>query len=323
MDFAQIKELKDKIFAGYQITAEEAFALSQTSNIEALYYSANQIRAKFKGRRFEMCGVLKVEQTKCIKDCKFCAYSQKSSTPIDEYGLMSESEAIKNVTSITEKNVKRISLASASNNITEDKLNHIIALSKSIRKKTEVKLCASFGNLNREQLKRLRNETDITTYQCNLSPSMELYKRLCTSCSYEQKIATLRSAAELGFNLCCGVVIGIGESMEERIAVAIKLREIGINIIPIHIISPQNDFKTAEATPASSEEILTTIAVYRFINPRADIRLGGGRGMIKIIEKEALRAGINGSTVGNMLTPESIYEIDQDRERFENEGFIV
>lgn len=323
MDFAQIKELKDKILDGYLISAEEAFALSQSPNIEVLYYSANQIRAKFKGRSFEMCAVLKVEQTKCVKDCKFCAYSQQSSSPIDEYGLMSESEATNSAITLTDKNVKRISLASTSNNITDEKLNKIIALSKSIRNTTGTKLCASFGNLSRQQLKRLKDETDISTYQCNLHTSMELYKKLCTSCSYEQKLATLRTASELGFNLCCGVIIGIGETMVERIAVAIKLREIGINIIPIHILSPQNNLTTAEATPAGSEDILTTIALYRFINPRADIRLGGGRGMIKIIEKEALRAGINGSTVGNMLTPDSFYEIDDDRELFESEGFIV
>ena len=323
MNFAQIKELKDRIFNGYEITEQEAKALAQTSNIEALYYSANQIRAKFKGRSFDLCSVIRVESSKCHYNCQWCAFSQKSTTPITEYNIIEEEKALKYAEKYTNKHVKRSSLASSSNNITDNKLTQIIELSNKIYDRTNISLCASLGHLTKEQMLRLKNESRITTFQCNLQTSPELYSKLCTTCSYEQKIKTIKDAQEIGFDICCGLIIGMGESIDDRIAIALKIRDLGIKSIPIHILTPQYGIEMPLTQPLDSQEILTTIAIFRFINPRADIRLGGGRSLIKIIEGEALSAGINGCKVGNELAPETEMTIDEDLERIEHEGFRV
>ncbi|MBO4373287.1 MAG: biotin synthase BioB [Bacteroidales bacterium] len=323
MNFAQIKELKDRIFDGYEITENEAKALAKTSNIEALYYSANQIRAKFKGRSFDLCSVIRVESTKCQYNCQWCAFSQKSTTPITEYNIIAEAKALKYAEKYTNKHVKRISLASSSNNINDSKLTQIIELSNKIYDQTNIRLCASLGHLTKEQMLRLKKESRITTFQCNLQTSPELYSKFCTTCSYDKKIETIKTAREIGFDICCGLIVGMGESMEDRISIAIKIRDLGIKSIPIHILTPQYGIEMPLKKPLDSEEILTTIAIFRFINPRADIRLGGGRSLIKIIEGEALSAGINGCKVGNELAPETEMTIDEDLERFEHEGFRV
>ena len=323
MNFAQIKELKDRIFDGYEITENEAKALAKTSNIEALYYSANQIRAKFKGRSFDLCSVIRVESTKCQYNCQWCAFSQKSTTPITEYNIIAEAKALKYAEKYTNKHVKRISLASSSNNINDSKLTQIIELSNKIYDQTNIRLCASLGHLTKEQMLRLKNESRITTFQCNLQTSPELYSKLCTTCSYDQKIKTIKAAQEIGFDICCGLIIGMGESIDDRISIALKIRNLGIKSIPIHILTPQYGIEMPLTTPLDSEEILSTIALFRFINPKADIRLGGGRSLIRIIEKEALSAGINGCKVGNELEPDIDAYLDEELERFENEGFLI
>ena len=138
-----------------------------------------------------------------------------------------------------------------------------------------------------------------------------------------QSIKTIKDAQEIGFDICCGLIIGMGESIDDRIAIALKIRDLGIKSIPIHILTPQYGIEMPLTQPLDSQEILTTIAIFRFINPRADIRLGGGRSLIKIIEGEALSAGINGCKVGNELAPETEMTIDEDLERIEHEGFRV
>ena len=323
MDFAHIKELKDKIYAGYQITEEEAIALSQTHNIEALYYSANQIRAKMRGNKFEICSSIRVESAKCHYNCQWCSFSQKATTPIKEYNIIDDDTAINYAEKLEAQRVKKISLVSTSNNITDRKLTQIIELSKKIAGRSKVKLCATLGNLTPEQLQRLKNESRITTFQCNLHTSPELYQKLCTSCSYEKKIETIANAREVGFELCCGPIIGMGETMKDRITVAQKIRELGVKSIPIHILSPQDGVALTPSTPLDNEEILTTIAVCRFINPRAEIRLGGGRSLIKIIESEALRAGINSWSLDSETHLENEMSIGESQQRIEREGFTI
>ncbi len=323
MDFAQIKELKEKIFAGYQITTEEALALSQTRNIEALYYSANQIRAKMKGRVFEICSGVKVESAKCQYNCEWCAFSQKSTLPIKEYNIVDDKTAIDFALKFAAQKVSRLSLIATSNDITDHKLTQIIELSKKIADKSGLKLCATLGHLTKEQFQRLKNESRITTFQCNLHTSPELYQKLCTSCSYQKKLETIENAQKAGFDICCGLIIGMGETMLDRINVAIKIRELGVKSIPIHILSAQDGVNITSPKPLDSEEILTTISVFRFINPRAVIRLGGGRSLIKIIESEALRAGINSWSIDSTIQTEKGISIDSSAQRLEKEGFII
>ncbi|MCQ2973532.1 MAG: biotin synthase BioB [Bacteroidales bacterium] len=321
MNFAQIKELKEKIFQGYKITAEEAFALSKTDNIEALYYSANQIRAKFNGKKFEMCSLIKVESTKCTEDCLWCTHGTKSKTPIKEYDIINKDKAIEIALNYTSRGVKRISLSSTSKAFTDNKLDKVIDIYKAIQEKCNPKFCGALGHLTREQLLKLKKETKVTRLQCNLETSPNIYPKLCTTDTFEAKIATLKLAKELGFELCCGLIIGMGENMKDRIDLAIIIRDLGVKSIPIGILTPQIGIPLENQPKLASEEILTTIAIYRFINPTADIRLSGGRSLIKIIENEALRAGINSSMVGHMLSTEISCEIEDDKEKFEKEGF--
>lgn len=322
MNFSKIKELKDRVLSGGSITYDEAVELVSTQNIEDFYYSANQIRAKFRGDRFEMCSIINAKSGKCGEDCKWCSQSIFSKSEITEYEHFSKEEAVKIAVSNYNKGVERISLVTSGRRLNEKQLQEMIDIYTAIRQACDIKLCASMGLLSLEQLLKLK-EAGLSRYHCNLETAPSYFEQLCSTHKYEQKIKTLEAAKQAGLQICSGGIIGMGETMEQRVELAFELKKIGTKSIPINILNPIKGTPLENQPPLGSKDVLTTIAVFRFINPDADIRFAGGRNMIRIIESEALRAGINASIVGDMLTTAGACGIDEDKKKFQKEGFRV
>ena len=322
MNFSKIKVLKDKVLSGGSVTYEEAVQLALTENIEDLYYSANQIRAKFRGDKFEMCSIINAKSGKCGEDCKWCSQSIFSKSKITEYEHFSKEEAVKIAVSNRNKGVERISLVTSGRKLNERQLQEMIDIYDAIHKACDIKLCASMGLLTLDQLLKLK-QAGLSRYHCNLETAPSYFAQLCSTHKFEQKIQTLEAAKQAGLQICSGGIIGMGETMEQRVELAFELKRIGSKSIPINILNPIKGTPLENQPPIGSQEVLTTIAIFRFVNPDADIRFAGGRNMIKIIESEALRTGINASIVGDMLTTAGSCGIDEDKKKFQNEGFRV
>ena len=324
MNFAQIKDLKDKVLNGYKITRDEAVRLAGTENLESLYYSANQIRSKFCGAYFEMWSVYHQNTGRCENDCTFCPMS--SVTRVNYYatcdttGVEGQIESIRNLSA---KGVKNFEIDTTHRTLNDEKLTEMIGILNTIQSKTNVNLCASFGCLSFEQLKRLKNETTIKSYHCNIESSENFYPNVCTTISLSDKYETIKNAKSLGFYTCSGGIIGLGETMEDRIDMAMKLRELKADAISLNILLPFPGTPLEKHARLSNQEILTTFAVFRFINPKAQLRFARGRTLIKIIEKEALRSGMNSSIVGELVVNAKDADIDNDIKLFEDEGFII
>lgn len=323
MNFTEIKEIKDKIMRGYQITRAEALELSKSGHIEALYYSANQLRAKFCGFRFEMCSMFNYIPGTCEEDCHWCPLSKLSSIDYAAYQTFDIDKTIERIVQLREKGVRRIELSSTSRAIDDARLGQMIEYFNSISQKSDIGLCASLGTLSLEQLQRLKAETKVKRYHCNIETSERFYPQVCTTNDIHEKYRTLQDAAKVGFQICSGGIIGMGETMEDRIDMALKLRELGVNSISLNILFAFNGTPFEKHPTLGSQEILTTFALFRFINPRAQIRFARGRSQIKIIEKEALQAGINASAVGEILVAAKSTDIDNDIKVFKSEGFIL
>ncbi|MBR4267569.1 MAG: biotin synthase BioB [Bacteroidales bacterium] len=323
MNFSDIKKIKDKILNGYQITKEEAINLSQTGNIETLYYSANQIRANFCGSLFEMCCIINDVFDKCSEDCAWCPMSSLSKVNYTMYEQFDFDREIKMINEIHKQGVKLLEYCTNQKNLNNLQLNHAIEQLNKFSEATKIKICASCGSLSYDQLKRLKEETKVNIYHCNLETSPDFYKKVCTTNNQESKVETLKNAKKLGFEIWSGGIIGMGETMTDRIDFALKLRELEPKTITLNILFPFAGTPLEKQPRMNSQDILTTFAIFRFINPRAKIRLGRGRSLIKIIEKEALRAGINSSVVGELFVNAQPEEIENDKQRFEEEGFII
>lgn len=323
MNFTEIKALKDKIMSGYQITREEALMLSKSAHIEALYYSANQLRANFCGFRFEMCSMFNVSSGNCEEDCHWCPLSKLATIDYASFGRPDFDNIMERIIKLRAKGVHRIELSSINRVISDDELDKMIVYFNTISQKSDIGLCASLGTLSLPQLQRLKAETKVKCYHCNIETSERYYSQVCTTNDIHEKYRTLLDAQKVGFEACSGGIIGMGETMEDRIDMALKLRELGVNSISMNILFAFNGTPFEKHPMLGSQEILTTFALFRFINPRARIRFARGRSQIKIIEKEALQAGINASAVGEILVAAKSTDIDNDIKVFKSEGFIL
>ena len=157
------------------------------------------------------------------------------------------------------------------------------------------------GLLNRDKARRLK-EMGVSRYHCNLEASRGFFPRVCTTHTWERKGRPCSLAREAGLSLCSGGIIGMGETMEDRIDLALELRDLEVDSIPINILTPIAGTPLADLPPLGIEEVLTTVALFRLINPEAVIRMAGGRQQLGADQYRCFTAGANGAMVGNYLT---------------------
>jgi biotin synthase len=199
------------------------------------------------------------------------------------------------------RGVLRHSLVTSGKRVTDGELDELIGIFQAIRAKCSIELCGSMGLITRQQLQRLK-DVGLTRYHCNLETAPSYFGQVCTTHTIEEKLETIRNAQAVGLEVCSGGIIGMGESMAQRIELALLLRSLGIRSIPINLLNPIAGTALQDAAPLSEDDVLTTIALFRFINPKAYLRFAGGRLLIRHYQDRALHAGINAAIVGDMLT---------------------
>lgn len=314
-----IQSLKQKVIEGGAITFDEAIAISKYRPIDEIIEAANEIRKYFVGNKLDMCSIINARSGLCNADCKWCAQSLIYKTNVKRYEAINKEDALKIAIENNEKGVDRMSLVTSGIRLNDRQLNEMIKIYSEIKQNTNLHLCASFGLINKAQLKKLK-EAGITRYQCNLETSREYFPKLVSTHSYDEKIQTLKDAQEVGLSVCSGGIFGLGESIEDRIRLALQLRKLQVLSIPLNILMPIKSTPLENTPPMTESEVLLTFALFRFINPRADIRLAGGRMKIMHIINKVLKSGINAALVGNLLTTIGS-NIDNDKKIFIQAGF--
>lgn len=219
------------------------------------------------------------------------------------------------------KGVNRYSLVTSGRTISNANLHELCLVYEEINKKADIHMCASMGLLNKEQLAKLKN-TGVKHYHCNLETAPSFFHTLCSTHTSEEKMQTIAWAKEVGLGICSGGIIGMGETMHHRIEMAFALHNLGVDSIPINILNPIEGTPLEGSERLSDEDILTTFAVFRFVNPKAQIRFAGGRDQIKHIEQQALKSGVSAALVGDLLTTIGS-NIDEDKNSFTKAGFHV
>ena len=297
-----IQQLKEAVLSGKSIGKEEALLLSREQDKEALYEAAHAITLRYMGNRFDTCSIVNAKSGNCGEDCKWCAQSGHYPTRADVYPLLPEQEILKQARNSEAYSIKRFSLVTSGKRTSQRDLDSICASFLAIKKETNLKCCASLGLLSKEQLKQLK-ESGVENYHCNIETAPSYFPELCSTHTTAEKAATLRAAREVGMRLCSGGIIGMGETMEHRIEMALFLRELEVYSIPINLLQPIEGTPLMNTKPLTDDDLLTTIALFRFINPAAYLRFSGGRAlMTKEIQRKALYVGINAAIMGDLLT---------------------
>ncbi len=316
-----INKLKQKILNGENISLEEANEVSKYRDKDELYKAANEIRMYFKGQHLDMCSIVNARSGKCTEDCKWCAQSMFHKTDVEEYELVNLEEATKEAIENANKGVHKFSLVTSGRKLSSINLEKLCGVYDRIRKAAPIRLCASMGLLNRSELEKLK-AAGVEHYHCNIETAPSYFSKLVTTHTLQQKIETIKTAQDIGMSVCSGGIIGMGESMKQRIEMAFALKELNVMSIPLNILMPVKGTGLENKSVLSDDEILTTFALFRFINPTANIRFAGGRGLIVHIQEKALAAGINAALVGDYLTTTGT-KIAEDIVMFEKAGFTI
>lgn len=301
------------------VDRETALRLAAAPDQQGVWAGADRIRRHSCGAHLSLCSIINARSGKCSEDCRFCAQSARHQSAIREYDLIDRAEALAIARDNDEHGVHRLSLVTSGRTVSAEMLERLAEIYAEIGRTTLLRLCGSMGMLTPEKAKRLR-EMGVVRYHCNLEASRSFFPKVCTTHTWEEKVATLRIAREAGLSLCSGGIIGMGESMADRIDLALELRELAVHSIPLNILTPIAGTPLADLTPLTVPEILTTIALFRFINPAAVIRIAGGRQQMGKDQYRCFSAGANGAMVGNYLTTCG-GSIEEDLRHFTAMGF--
>ena len=316
-----ILELEERLLNGGQVTYEEALLLSEALDKEALYAAADRIRAHFHGNRVDLCSIVNARSGRCSENCKWCSQSKFHHTDIEVYDLIPREAAVRQALQNEKAGVRKFSLVTSGRTISHDNLDKLCEIYRTLQQESGLELCASMGLLDREKMQKLY-DAGVRNYHCNIETAPSYFPELCTTHTIGEKKETLRYAREVGMKRCSGGIIGMGETMEQRIEMAFALRNMEVESIPVNVLNPIPGTPMEGTARLSDEEILTTMALFRFINPQAWIRFAGGRTLILGIQDKALRAGINATIVGDMLTTKGI-TMEDDIAHIKSLGFEV
>lgn len=314
-----VRQWKEKIFSGEWIEKEEALLLAKAP-LEELTEAADDIRRKFCGSQFDICTIINGKSGKCSEDCKFCAQSSRYHTGLKHtYPLLGTQELLKEAKYNADRGVLRYSIVTSGRSLSDQEVDRLCESIRKIKEETDIQICVSLGLLKEKQYHKLK-EAGVTRVHCNLESSERYFPQVCTTHTYEEKIAAIQAAKRAGLSVCSGGILGLGESMEDRIDMVLTARKLGVRSIPVNVLNPIPGTPYENNPALSQEEILRCIAVFRFLVPDGFIRLAGGRGLMEDKGKQCFQSGANAAISGDMLTTSGI-TVETDMELIRSLGY--
>ncbi len=297
-----LRKIENTLDEGQHITFEEAIELVETEiEDEELFLLADKLCKKNKGNRVELCSIINAKSGKCSENCKYCAQSGYYNTEVQSYPLISTEEVLKRARENEKDGVHLFSIVTSGGSLSSEDFGKVLGMISVLKKETSLMLCASLGSITFQQAVKLQ-QAGLSTYHHNIEACREYYKEICDTHTYDDRIITIKNAKEAGLEVCCGGIIGMGESMKQRIKMAFEIRELGIKSFPINILNPIKGTPLENTERLKPFEILRTISIFRLIMPYTSIRYAGGRISLGEYQSKGFKSGINAMMVGNYLT---------------------
>ncbi len=259
--------------------------------------------AKYMKDKIEFCSLVNARNGKCSQNCKYCAQSSHYNTDVESYPLIKPEEVRKAVLEAKDNHVNRFAIVTSGKSPDESDFEGILDLIKEVNKVDGIKSCASIGILTEEQAKKL-SEAGLVRFHHNINTSSSYYGEVCTTHSWQDRLNTCKLVKKYGMELCCGVILGMGETVEQRVEMALELREIHPDSIPINILMPIKNTPFENYFDKIDEEnILRTLAIFKIANPDSILRFCGGRMRLsEENQRKALQSCVEGILTGNYLT---------------------
>lgn len=259
--------------------------------------------SKYIKKDIEFCSLINARNGKCSQNCKYCAQSSHYCTNIESYPLVPLEEVKKIALEARSHKASRFAIVTSGKTPDESDFDTILKMIEEVNKIDGLKSCASIGILNEEQAKKL-SEIGLKRFHHNINTSKSYYPSVCTTHSWDDRLNTCKLVKKYGMELCCGVILGMGESVEQRIEMALELAEIQPDSIPINILMPipETPFENYH-DKIDEENVLRTLAIFKIANPNSILRFCGGRMRLsEENQRKALNSCVEGIMVGNYLT---------------------
>jgi biotin synthase len=271
-------------------------------NFDDLLYWANKIRQKFFGNRIKVCSIVPGRIGGCDQDCAFCAQSARYNTHVDKTRILSDEEILEAAAAAKESGVPHLGIVYSGKAVSEQELTRLGGLVKRIKETYGISVCAGLGILSKENMKRLA-AAGVARYNHNLETSRSHYGKIVSTHCYDDRVKTVEAAKEAGLGLCTGGIFGIGETDTDRIDMALELRRLGVDMVPMNFLHPIAGTPLGDMKPLEPKEILRLIALYRFILPQTHLKVAGGRLLnLRDLQSWIFYAGATSIMSGNYLT---------------------
>jgi biotin synthase len=302
-----ISRLGRRVLHRGEITREEAawlFNLEASADVLDLLAWANRIREHFKGNKVHLCSIVNAKAGACSENCRFCAQSSFYQTGSPKYGFVDPEPVLEAAEEANKYGVTAVGLVAAWKGLNEGPmLDEVCDRIRELKASGKTRPDASLGIIKNQRVADRLKEAGLECYGHNLESSRRFFPQHCTTHTYEDRLETIGYLKKAGIKICSGGIIGMGETREDRCELAFALKELGANVVPINILNPIPGTPFEKNPPLAPLEILKTIACFRFILPRQEIMIAGGRTVnLRDLQSMIFMAGASALMVGNYLT---------------------
>lgn len=314
-----LNTIKEKGLRGESISREEALWAAGYADLDALCDVADEVCRHWQGTEVDSCSIVNARSGMCGEDCKWCAQASRHHTGCETYNFLDEEDVLTAAEANDRAGIRKLSLVTSGRSVRKRDMERFCATFRRLSKETDLHLCASMGLLDEEEMQMLK-DAGVKRYHCNMETSSKVFPTLCSTHTPEDKRRTIAAARKCGMEVCSGGIIGMGETMADRIDFAFELAELDVDSVPVNILNPIPGTPLENTPLITEEEIIRTVAIFRFILPKKSLRFAGGR--MRLSHDSMLRimkGGMNGVLMGDMLTTVS-NTIEEDKVLFREAG---
>ncbi|QGJ72369.1 Biotin synthase [Planctomycetales bacterium 10988] len=312
------KDLAARVLTGHAITKEEGLAILGCPDEELLdlMSAAFKIRHHHFGKHVQLYFLMNAKSGLCPEDCGYCSQSKISDAEIPKYNLLNKQKLLDGARVAAERQSKTYCIVISARGPSDREMRAVTEIVPQIKEKYDLKICACLGLLNDEQAAQLK-ACGVDRVNHNLNTSEEFYQTICSTHTYQDRVATLDAVREAGMEMCSGGIVGMGEKPEDVVNMAFELRDLGVHSIPVNFLNPIEGTPLSEEGKLTPRQCLKTLALFRFANPDREIRIAGGREIhLRSLQPLGMYAA-NSLFVGDYLTtkgqpPEADYEMLED-----------
>ena len=299
-----VESCAQRVEAGERIGADDALGLLAAARCDPwpVWLAADRIRRRFRGRTVHLCSIVAARVGRCGEDCRWCAQSAHWETGVPPHDLLCAKDVVRAAEAAEAVGARHLGLVSSGGRLSDAEFDGVLDAGRAVRETTSLDVCASLGAVTVDRVRRLR-EAGFARYNHNLETSARHFPRVCTTHTWEDRRRSARAVVEAGLELCCGGLFGIGETDEDRVDLALSVRDLGATVVPLNFLHPMPGTPLADAAPLSPAEILSIVAMFRLVLPGQIIKVAGGRERnLRDLQCLMFLAGADACLIGNYLT---------------------